>query len=147
MEKLYLKQLSGLLEEENHLAALCNSVAFLKEITPDINWIGYYFFKDDELVLGPFQGKVACTHLSLDKGVCAKAFRENKLTNIIDVHEFPGHIACDSASNSELVIPIIVKGQKVAVLDIDSELINRFKKDEETFFSKVAFMIGNYLSK
>ena len=147
MENLYLKQLSGLLEEKNHLAALCNSVAFLKEITPDINWIGYYFFKDNELVLGPFQGKVACTHLSLDKGVCAKAYRENRLTNVKNVHDFPGHIACDSASNSELVIPIIVNNQKVAVLDIDSELIERFGKDEEIFFSEVALMIGNYLSK
>lgn len=135
------------MEEKNRLAALCNSVAFLKEITTDINWIGYYFFNNNELVLGPFQGKLACTHLKLNQGVCAKAFNDNKLTNIKNVHSFEGHIACDSASNSELVIPIIINGQKQAVLDIDSELLNRFGKNEEKFFSEVAIMIGDYLSK
>lgn len=147
MEKINLLQLKAIFEEEDNLAALCNSVAFLKEITPDINWLGYYFLKNDELVLGPFQGKVACTHLKLNQGVCAKAFNDQKITNIPNVHEFPTHIACDSASNSELVLPLY-KGQNIiGVLDIDSPLIDRFKNEDEIFFSEAVKIINQYLSK
>lgn len=147
MEKISLKQLKAIFEEEDCLAALCNSVAFLKEITPDINWLGYYFLKNDELVLGPFQGKVACTHLKLSQGVCAKAYNDQKMTNIPNVHEFPTHIACDSASNSELVLPLYRDKTIIGVLDIDSPIINRFDSEDEIFFSEAANIISQYLSK
>ena len=148
MEKIELKQFEALIKDEtNTLAMLCNATAFLKQITPDINWLGFYFFKNRELVLGPFQGKVACSHLNLNQGVCAKCFNDNYYLYVPDVHDFSGHIACDSASNSELVIPLNVNHQEIGVLDIDSPIIERFKDEDIRFFLQIVEILENVLNK
>lgn len=120
-------QLMGLLENETELIPnLGNASALLNIALKDINWVGFYLMKNGELLLGPFQGKPACIHISIGKGVCGTAVAEGKTQLIHDVHSFPGHIACDSASRSEIVIPIYVNGTVVGVLDIDSPLLGRF---------------------
>ncbi len=106
-EYLLAKQLRALLEgETDATACLANAAALINEAFDRINWAGFYLAKDGELILGPFQGKVACMHIPFAKGVCGAAFSENRTLRVKNVHEFPGHIACDSASNSEIVIPI-----------------------------------------
>ena len=142
MNEILLKQTQVLLEESDLLASLCNVVAFLYEETKDINWLGLYFYKNDELVLGPFQGKVACTHIELGKGVCGTSFKEKKLLNVPDVHKFPGHIACDSASNSELVIPLFYENKGFGVLDIDSTSFAKFNAEDEENFKAIADLIA-----
>ena len=107
-------------------ALFANATALLWETLPDINWAGFYIARRGQLVLGPFQGKAACIHIPRGKGVCGAALRENRTVLVPNVHEFPGHIACDSASNSEIVLPIHAGGKVAAVLDIDSPLLNRF---------------------
>ena len=97
----------------------------------NINWVGFYLLKGDQLVLGPFQGNVACVRIDLDKGVCGKAFSTNTTQRVADVHEFPGHIACDAASQSEIVVPINYNGKTIAVLDIDSPVTERFNEIDE----------------
>ncbi len=120
-------KLTGLIcEEQDALANLCNASALLWLLMEDINWVGFYLMKQGELVLGPFQGKPACTHLSLGRGVCGTAAATREVQLVPDVHLFPGHVACDGASASEIVIPIIVDNAVVAVLDVDSPLKNRF---------------------
>lgn len=110
---------------------LANASALLNEKLDDINWAGFYTVKDGKLVLGPFQGKVACTIISIGKGVCGTAVAEDRTQLVPDVHKFPGHIACDSASNSEIVIPMHRKGAVFGVLDIDSPLIGRFDENDK----------------
>lgn len=120
-------QMRALLEgEEDVTANLANASALLNEALEDINWVGFYLMKNGELVLGPFQGKVACVRIAVGKGVCGTAVLENKTQLVDDVHQFPGHIACDSASKSELVVPIRKAGKVVGVLDIDSPEYGRF---------------------
>ena len=109
---------------------LANASALLNEKLDNINWVGFYTLKDDKLVLGPFQGKVACTIIPLGKGVCGTAAATDTTQLVPDVHKFAGHIACDSASNSEIVIPIHRKGTLFGVLDIDSPLFNRFDEND-----------------
>lgn len=140
---LLCKQIELLLDEENKIAALCNVTACIKEQVPNLNWVGFYFLEKDELVLGPFQGKVACTHLKLNKGVCGTSFTQNKSILVYDVHEFEGHIACDSASQSELVIPISVANQLIGVLDIDAPIKNRFDSDDQIAFEKIVTLLSN----
>ena len=113
------------------IANLANASALLWQELPDINWVGFYQLLGDRLVLGPFQGKPACIQIPLGKGVCGKAAAEERVLRVENVHEFPGHIACDSASNSEIVIPIRKKGAVVGVLDIDSPSIGRFTEDDK----------------
>ena len=108
-----------------------NISALLNESLSDINWVGFYLMRDDELVLGPFQGKPACTRIPVGKGVCGTAVAEDRTQLVKDVHEFPGHIACDSASNSEIVVPIHKAGEVVAVLDIDSPSLSRFDEADK----------------
>ena len=110
---------------------LANASALLNEKLENINWVGFYTIKDGRLVLGPFQGKVACTIIPIGKGVCGTAVAQGKTQLVPDVHKFPGHIACDSASNSEIVIPMHRNGEILGVLDIDSPLLNRFSKDDQ----------------
>ena len=105
---------------------LSNASALLWDALPDLNWAGFYLMRGGRLVLGPFQGKLACIHIPVGKGVCGTAAAENRTQLVPDVHAFPGHIACDSASNSEIVVPLRQNGEVVAVLDIDSPLLNRF---------------------
>lgn len=140
---LLCKQIELLLNEENKIAALCNVTACIKEQVSNLNWVGFYFLEKDELVLGPFQGKVACTHLKLNKGVCGTSFTQNKSILVYDVHEFEGHIACDSASQSELVIPISVANQLIGVLDIDAPIKNRFDSDDQIAFEKIVSLLSN----
>ncbi|MBQ1478183.1 MAG: GAF domain-containing protein [Erysipelotrichaceae bacterium] len=146
MNKLLIEQVRQILSEEDKLAALCNLTALLYSETPNINWVGFYFHKKGKLILGPFQGKVACTQIDIGKGVCGTSFQNKLLLNVSDVHEFPGHIACDSASNSELVIPLTVNNVAVGVLDIDSPLFNRFELEEEETFLEVAKFVSEKLA-
>jgi len=141
MDNILISQAKQILEESDDLAALSNLSSLLFYESKDLNWLGFYFYKDNELILGPFQGKVACTHLKLNKGVCAKSFTENKVLNVKNVHEFEGHIACDSASNSELVIPLISNKKKIGVLDIDSPILNRFSNEDELLFMEIGKLI------
>ena len=115
----------------HRIANLANASALLWESLPDLNWAGFYLMEDGVLVLGPFQGKPACIEIPVGKGVCGTAAAENKTQRVEDVHAFPGHIACDCASNSEIVIPIHVHGQVVAVLDIDSPSLGRFTAEDQ----------------
>jgi L-methionine (R)-S-oxide reductase len=124
------QQVSGLVSGEPDLIAnLSNVSALLNQHLSDINWVGFYIMRDGELVLGPFQGKVACIRIPVGRGVCGTAAATREIQRIDDVHAFPGHIACDGASNSELVVPIIVNDNVVAVLDIDSPKYARFTVD------------------
>jgi GAF domain-containing protein len=124
-------QLSSLLAGEADLianAANCSSLIF--NALPDLNWAGFYFLKNDELVLGPFQGRPACVRIALGHGVCGTAAAEGVTTIVPNVHEFPGHIACDSASNSEIVLPLIKDEELIGVLDLDSPLLARFDEED-----------------
>ena len=125
-------QLTGFLETDPfYVPAMANASALLWEALPDINWAGFYIVRGDHLVLGPFQGKPACIHIKRGKGVCGTAWAEDKTQLVPDVHEFPGHIACDSASRSEIVVPLHDAGKNVAgVLDIDSPLLARFTEPD-----------------
>jgi len=130
--QLLTQQALALIAGEKDLTAnLANISALLNMNLDNINWVGFYLLKDNQLVLGPFQGKVACVRIDLNKGVCGKAFSTNSIQRIADVHEFPGHIACDAASQSEIVVPINSNGNTIAVLDIDSPITHRFNEIDE----------------
>jgi L-methionine (R)-S-oxide reductase len=103
----------------------------------DINWVGFYLLENNKLVLGPFQGRPACTDIELGKGVCGTAAKELKTMLVPDVHEFPGHIACDERSRSEIVVPILKNGTLWGVLDLDSPLVGRFDSDDQKFLEEV----------
>lgn len=140
--RLLFSHMKALLEEERDVTAnLSNASALLNEALEHINWVGFYIMKNGRLLLGPFQGKVACVHIAVGKGVCGTAVLENKTQLVMDVHEFPGHIACDSASNSELVIPLRSKGRIVGVLDIDSPILGRFDSVDASELEKIAKVI------
>ena len=118
-------------EEEGWWAPLMANVsALLWESLPDLNWAGFYVLREGRLVLGAFQGKTACIHIDLGRGVCGTAAAEDRTIVVPDVHRFPGHIACDSASNSEIVVPLRANGRVAAVLDIDSPLFDRFGEED-----------------
>src|ERR1700675_4294315 len=116
--------------ERNGLANSANMSALIYETLPDLNWAGFYFLQGRELVLGPFQGKVACVRIALGQGVCGTAAERRETVVVADVHEFPGHIACDAASRSEIVVPLIQYGRLLGVLDLDSPLLARFDHDD-----------------
>ena len=117
--------------EQDLIAAMANFSALINDQLTELNWAGFYLLKEDELVLGPFQGKVACVRIPVGKGVCGNAVALNQTQRIDNVHEFDGHIACDSASNSEIVVPVRRDGQVVAVLDIDSPVFARFTEIDQ----------------
>ena len=120
-------QLKALAETDGwYVPLMSNAAALLYDSLPEINWAGFYLLRDSRLVLGPFQGKLACVHIPLGKGVCGTAAATDTTQRVADVHEFPGHIACDAASNAEIVVPIHRDGKVVAVLDIDSPVRCRF---------------------
>jgi L-methionine (R)-S-oxide reductase len=132
MDKMIVKKLQSLVEgESNFIANASNFSALIFDEWQDLNWVGFYMYDSNELVLSTFQGKAACLRIPIGKGVCGTAFDKNETLIVGDVHEFPGHIACDSASNSEIVVPIEYKGNLIGVLDIDSPIKNRFSKEEE----------------
>ena len=124
---------------------LANASALLNEKLDGINWVGFYTIKDGRLVLGPFQGKVACTIIPMGKGVCGTAAATDSTQLVPDVHNFPGHIACDSASNSEIVIPMHRNGEVFGVLDIDSPLFNRFDENDKAGLEEFARILEKSL--
>lgn len=140
--RLFLEQAFEIVkDEENITANLANLSAFLNEILPDINWVGFYLVDGQELVLGPFQGKVACVRIPIGKGVCGTAALHHEVICVPDVHQFMGHIACDCQSKSEIVLPIIVNHELQGVLDIDSPSFNRFKPRDQKFLENIVQII------
>lgn len=130
--KLLCKQMKALAEESrDRVPVMANASAILFDALPDINWAGFYTVAGDGLLLGPFQGKVACVNIAKGKGVCGTAWETDSIQLVPDVHAFPGHIACDSASRSEIVIPIHRAGEVIAVLDIDSPSLDRFTEEDK----------------
>lgn len=139
---LLLKQLEALSESSNsYIPLLANASALLYEAMDDVNWAGFYLVRNDNLLLGPFQGKVACVNIPKGKGVCGTAYERDEILRVPDVHLFPGHIACDSASNSEIVLPIHKNNEVIAVLDIDSPIKNRFSLEDETGLKRIVEII------
>lgn len=135
-----LSQATGLMHgESNRIANAANLSALLFNALPDLNWAGFYLFDGKELVVGPFQGLPACIRIPLDKGVCGAAASTRETQLVADVHAFPGHIACDSASQSEIVIPLVNEdGTLYGVLDIDSPVLNRFDADDQAGLEAIA---------
>ena len=142
---IFLKQLEAMSDISDKLSYLCNVSALLKQAFLDTSWVGFYLYKNGELHLGPFQGKVACTVIPLDKGVCVMSFSKRMLLNVPDVHRFEGHIACDSASCSEIVVPLVYENRCIGVLDIDSESYGRFNDKDEYALEKIAEIIASYM--
>ncbi len=140
---LLLTELQALLSVENDpIANAANVSAFVYENIPELNWVGFYFLKifqnDKQLVVGPFQGKPACTRIGMGRGVCGKAFNDRIILNVPDVHAFSDHIVCDNNSASELVVPLFKNDQGIGVFDIDSPIKNRFDQSLEMFLESVA---------
>jgi GAF domain-containing protein len=132
-------QLRSLLQDErDFIANAANFSALLYHSLPDVNWVGFYFLKNNELVLGPFQGQPACVRIAIGKGVCGTAAELRQTLVVPNVHEFPGHIACDSASNSEVVVPLINNGELIGVVDLDSPRSRRFDEDDAAGINKLA---------
>ena len=126
-------------------ANLANASALLWQYLPEINWVGFYKMTDGLLVLGPFQGKTACVKIQVGRGVCGTAVAEDKVQLVYDVHDFPGHIACDSASNSEIVLPIHINGEVWGVLDIDSPYVGRFTEEDQKGLEKIVSILERIL--
>ena len=124
--------------DPRYVPALSNISALLMETHPELNWAGFYILHENQLVVGPFQGKPACVHIQVGKGVCGTAVEKDEVINVPDVHQFPGHIACDSASNSEIVIPLHKDGKPAAVLDLDSPRTDRFTEADEAGLIRIA---------
>ncbi len=125
-------QLSALLTgERDFIANAANTASLVYHSLPDLNWAGFYFLHDDVLIVGPFQGKPACTRIALGKGVCGTAARQRRTVVVEDVHQFPGHIACDGASKSEIVVPLVQDDRLIGVLDLDSPAPGRFDADDQ----------------
>lgn len=136
------QQLHGLFGgERSGLANAANTAAVLFSSLPDLNWAGFYFLQEGELVLGPFQGKVACVRIALGNGVCGTAAQQRRTIVVPDVHNFPGHIACDVASRSEIVVPLLQHGRVLGVLDLDSPLPARFDADDDTGLNAIAITL------
>ena len=140
--KLMNAQLEALIEDVPHLISnMANASALLYQTLEDINWAGFYLMQEDILVLGPFQGKPACTNIPLNKGVCGACATSEKTIIVDNVHEFKGHIACDSASNSEICIPIFKNTKFYGLLDIDSPIFNRFNENDKQGLEKTVNII------
>ena len=140
------QRIRALTEDVPYLTAnLANTSALLWEMLPDLNWAGFYQLTDEALVLGPFQGRPACIRIPVGKGVCGGAVKEGKTLRVENVHAFPGHIACDSASNSEIVIPLWKKGEIWGVLDLDSPLFGRFSEEDQRGLENAAMAIEAFL--
>ena len=144
---LLTQQASGILEEEPwYAAAMSNLSALIAESMADLNWAGFYLIRGQQLTVGPFQGKPACIHIPVGKGVCGTAVLEDRMQVVPDVHAFPGHIACDSASASEIVIPIHSGEQIAAVLDIDSPVKDRFSAEDAAGLAELVQLIEQKIS-
>jgi L-methionine (R)-S-oxide reductase len=137
-------QLTAILTgERDFIANLSNTAAVLFHGLPDLNWAGFYLFKGDQLVLGPFQGKPACIRIAMGRGVCGSAAAGRKTIVVPDVHAFPGHIACDEASRSEIVIPLMHQFKLIGVMDLDSPSVGRFDSDDATGLEAIAAILLN----
>ncbi|MGE7182526.1 GAF domain-containing protein [Peribacillus sp. NPDC006672] len=143
---LVQKQLFALIEDEtNQIANLSNAAALLNQFLDEINWVGFYLYEDSQLILGPFQGLPACVRIPMGKGVCGTSAATGKTLRIEDVHQFPGHIACDAASRSEIVIPLMKDGKLFGVLDIDSPVTDRFDEIDQQGLEKFAEILSRQL--
>ena len=144
--KSMVQMLEGLISgDDEDVTKLCNASALINALLGRVNWCGFYIIKDDELILGPFQGMPACTKIKLGKGVCGTAAKEKIVLRIDNVHEFEGHIACDAASNSEIVLPIVCDNKVLGVLDIDSTEFNRFTEMEEKYLIKAVEILTRFV--
>ena len=142
------KQLASLIEDETNLIAiLSNTSALLNDNLDQINWLGFYLIENNELILGPFQGHPACMHISIGKGVCGTAVANNQTQLVDDVNTFPGHIACDANSKSEIVVPIHVDNEIIGVLDIDAPITQRFSKGDQQGLEEIVSILEHQLSK
>jgi GAF domain-containing protein len=141
------EQLRSLLEgERDFIANAANLSALLYHSLPDVNWVGFYLQKEGELVLGPFQGKPACVRIAMGKGVCGTAAEQRQTIMVDNVHDFPGHIACDSASNSEIVVPLIKRDRLIGVLDLDSPSFERFDDEDARGLNDMVNVFMNSIS-
>ena len=140
---LALRGLIG--DETDAIANMANASGLIFETLPDVNWVGFYRNVGEELVLGPFQGRPACIRMTFDQGVCGAAAKSRQVQRVEDVHAFPGHIACDSASNSEIVLPLIRDGEVLGVLDIDSPKPARFDEEDEAGLRPIAEMLARVI--
>jgi GAF domain-containing protein len=142
-----LLAVKGLVEDcQLPISLYANLSALLKQTLSDVSWVGFYLYNGTALYLGPFQGKVACVDIPLDRGVCGLAARSKKTVIVPDVHQFPGHIACDEGSKSEIVIPIIKNNQLIGVLDIDSYSLSRFDSLDQTYLEKLTEVLAQSIS-
>jgi L-methionine (R)-S-oxide reductase len=145
--KYMLLMIDGQLDsEKDDLANISNVTAIIKAMMDNCNWVGFYFMRDGELILGPFQGLPACNRIKVGRGVCGTAVEKRKIQRVADVHAFPGHIACDSASNSEIVLPIIKNDEVYGVLDIDSPSHDRFSELEEKYLIKAMDKLNKHIN-
>jgi L-methionine (R)-S-oxide reductase len=143
---LLIKQLKALVEDEkNAIANFSNASALLNQFLDRVNWVGFYLMEDGELVLGPFQGLPACVRIPLGKGVCGTAASKQETLRVEEVHAFPGHIACDAASQSEIVVPIVKDGTVIGVLDIDSPEKNRFDELDQLKLEEFVEVLVQYI--
>ena len=144
---LRLQQFQALIQDEKNLIAnLSNASAFLNEVLDNINWVGFYLWDetDNELILGPFQGKVACIRIESGKGVCGTAYEKQETLVVPDVNQFPGHIVCDAASQSEIVVPLLRNGKALGVLDVDAPIKNRFSEEDQAFLEGFVDILMNH---
>ena len=138
------KEINSLFSDEhNFIANAANLSSLLYYTLPDLNWVGLYINRGNQLVLGPFQGKPACVRIQFGQGVCGKAAAERKTVIVTNVHRFPGHITCDSASNSEIVVPLVAGNNLIGVLDLDSPILNRFDADDQKGLEKIITIFLN----
>ena len=144
---LLQKQVSSLIEDESNMIAILSNVsALLNDSLDQINWVGFYLVEDNELILGPFQGHPACVHIAIGKGVCGTAVAKDESQLVADVNAFPGHIACDANSKSEIVIPIHKDSNVIGVLDIDAPITNRFNNEDKQGLENIVAIIEKQLS-
>ncbi|MBZ8172898.1 GAF domain-containing protein [Staphylococcus cohnii] len=144
---LLQKQVSSLIEDESNMIAILSNVsALLNDSLDQINWVGFYLVEDNELILGPFQGHPACVHIAIGKGVCGAAVAKDESQLVADVNVFPGHIACDANSKSEIVIPIHKDSNVIGVLDIDAPITNRFNNEDKQGLENIVAIIEKQLS-
>lgn len=146
-QSLILSQLEAIIKDEtNWIANLSNASALLNESLNDINWVGFYLWDDvdEQLILGPFQGRVACIRIDSGRGVCGTAFEKQETIIVPDVDQFPGHIVCDARSQSEIVVPLIKNGQAIGVLDLDAPIKNRFNQEHQDLLEAFVAILMKY---
>ena len=142
-----LIMLEGLMSDEDlSITKLCNASALINALIGRINWCGFYIVKDNELILGPFQGMPACTKIEIGKGVCGTSALKRETLIIRDVHKFEGHIACDAASNSEIVVPIVKDDKLIGILDLDSDEFDRFTELEKDYLERSILILNKYIN-